>query len=477
MHSLYKGCALLSIFFCTSFLFSQSIPDESDDICFSAEELADITEILTVPQSEETFSPLESAVYDNNIGQEIISAEPEEFTEATPKEVAATETEEQILAFNKIETNETEINNNTDSSEFSENSTLEVQAEIAESEIIFSEPEEETETEESIPYITLCLPGADRDETCRFRQKYLKPEWAKMLNSYLENGLEYRLYVRNALAQADMPDILEYLPVVESEYNPKAKSRSGALGLWQFMENSVKPFLELNDFVDQRLDPWASTEAAIKKLKDNFNMFGDWTLAIAAYNCGAGALKKALAKSEEKNFWALAEQKLIPQQTADYIPKLIAIADLALNAEYYGIELNLHEEDFSDLYQREPEEEFSNYDFITVNKAYSLTQLSSELKMSNALIKKLNPSYILDMTHPFKESILRLPKGMAKSAEQALERITPIDYPFKYTVVSGDSLWSISRKYNVTVKAICEINNIDEKAILKIGKVLYIPKK
>ncbi len=317
------------------------------------------------------------------------------------------------------------------------------------------------------------LPGLEKEATEKFRQMYLKPEWQKLLKKYLEDGVEYRLYVRKALKDADMPSILEYLPVVESNYNPKAKSKSGALGLWQFMENSVYPFLELNDFVDQRLDPWDSTNAAIKKLKDNYNFFGDWTLAIAAYNCGAGAMAKALKKSQVKDFWYLAENNLIPKQTAEYIPKLIAIADVAVNSEYYKINIPLHTEDYELLEEHADE----HYDFVTVNRAYSLSQLASEMKISNSLMKRLNPSYLLEITHPSRKSKIRLPLGMGETAKSVISKMTTIDFPVKYKVVAGDSLWSISRKYNVKISTICELNGINENDILRIGKILYIPKK
>lgn len=313
----------------------------------------------------------------------------------------------------------------------------------------------------------------DRPEVEKFRKQYLTEKWSKLLYSYLESAMEYRLYVRKAIQEKEMPEILEYLPVVESNYKTNAKSKSGAIGMWQFMANSVWPFLTLNDFVDERLDPWKSTDAALRKLTDNYNYFNDWLIAIASYNCGVGAMNKVLRKAEEKDFWYLVDHKLLPQQTADYVPKLIAIADLAINSDYYGIDLPDHKEEFEIL----ENEKNGNFDYITVKKAYSISQLAQELRIEPASLKHLNPSYIRGMTHPAKESKIRLPLGMEKPALDAIAKLTPIDFPFKYTVVAGDSLWSISRRYGVTVNSICELNDIKENAILKIGKVLYIPAK
>lgn len=312
-----------------------------------------------------------------------------------------------------------------------------------------------------------------RPEVEKFRQMYLTEKWSKLLHDYLESAMEYRLYVRKAVQDNQLPNMLEYLPVVESNYKINAKSRSGAIGMWQFMENSVYPFLTLNDFVDERLDPWKATDAALKKLSENYSYFHDWYLAIGAYNCGTGAMSRAIKRAGKNDFWYLAENHFISKQTADYVPKLIAIADLAINSKYYGIELPSHEEEYELL----ENEKNGNFDYITVSKAYSLSQLAQEMRMDASTLKKLNPAFTRGMTHPAKKCDIRLPLGMKQSALDAIEKLEPIDFPFKYKVVAGDSLWSISRRYGVSVKSICDINDIQENAILRIGKILYIPSK
>ena len=312
-----------------------------------------------------------------------------------------------------------------------------------------------------------------RPEVEKFRRQYLNEKWLKHLYNVLESAMEYRLFVRKSVQNRNLPEILEYLPVVESNYKTSAKSKSGAIGMWQFMANSVYPFLVLDDFVDERLDPWKSTEAALKKLTENYNYFNDWLIAIAAYNCGVGAMNKILRKAEKKDFWYLVDKKLLPQQTADYVPKLIAIADLAINSEYYQINLPNHNEEYEMLIN----EKNGNFDYIIVEKAYSLKQLASEMRMDYETLKKLNPSFVRGMTYPVKKSEIRLPLGMKKSAEDAIAKLMPIDFPFKYTVEKGDSLWSISRKYKVSIQSICDLNDIRENDILRIGKILYIPAK
>lgn len=390
-----------------------------------------------------------------------------ETTQNSPTNQDVVDQNENIETIQSEKTKTTEENLNEKSEK-----TLENPSEETTNEDFLAENQEESQ-EKEIEYKSLPFEGMDHPEVERFRQRYLSPKWTKLLHDCLENAMEYRLFVRQAITEKGMPEILEYLPVVESNYKTSAKSKSGAIGMWQFMANSVYPFLTLNDYVDQRLDPWASTDAALKKLTDNYNYFGDWLLAIAAYNCGVGAMNRVLKKSEKKDFWYLVDKKLLPKQTAEYIPKLLAIADLAINAEYYQIDLPHHNEEFELL----ENEKNGHFDYISVSKAYSLNALANNLRMETKTIKHLNPSYTMGFTHPSKESKIRLPLGMKTAAEEAIKQIEPIDFPIKYKVVSGDSLWSISRRYKTTVDAICELNGIKENAILKIGKILYIPSK
>lgn len=369
------------------------------------------------------------------------------------------EIEENLLEENLIEKNENDDFLTKEESE--SESENEEKSEIAESE----NQQEKTKKVE--------IPFSDKEEVEKYKKIYLSPKWQTILRNDLESSMEYRLYVRKALQDKNMPFYLEYLPIVESNYKTTAKSKSGALGMWQFMENSVKPFLQLDDFVDERLDPWKSTDAALSKLMDNYNYFGDWFLAIAAYNCGAGAMQKAINKSKSRDFWYLAENNYISNQTAQYIPKLLAISDIAENSEFYDVDLPSHKEEFEVLYN----EKNGIFDYITVEKSYSLEQLARELRLETSTIKHLNPSFTRGITHPTKKSDIRLPLGVKQSATDALKKLTPIEFPFKYKVVSGDSLWSISRKFKVSIQSICDLNNINENDILRIGKILYIPSK
>lgn len=326
---------------------------------------------------------------------------------------------------------------------------------------------------QNVQYVPLDIPGADRAEVEKYRRKYIEPYGAKWLYKVLDDAEPYRLYVRKALADRGMPSVLEYLPVVESSYKPSARSHAGALGLWQFMANSTKPFLLRNDFIDERLDPWKSTDAALTKLQENYKIFGDWPIAIAAYNCGAGAMARILRKSPQKDFWYLAEHKLLRDQSVQYVPKLLAIADLAQNSTFYGINLPTAEDaDGNDLDIRA-----GDFDYVAVKECIELRRLASELRMDDGMLAELNPALLRGITPPGKEYSIRLPSGMAEAAGEALLSIKPFKFSGTYTVVAGDTLWGISRKFDISVESLCDVNNISEKSLLKIGKILYIPKK
>lgn len=314
----------------------------------------------------------------------------------------------------------------------------------------------------------------NREEVEKFKTLFQTEKYKALLRDSLESAMELRLYVRKSIENTNMPPELEYLPVVESYYKTTAKSKSGALGLWQFMANSVKPYLTLNDYVDERLDPWKETTAALRKLEDNYKTFGDWLIAIAAYNCGAGAMQKAINKAGgKKDFWYLCENNYLPAQTAQYVPKLLAIADLLMHTDFYEMDISLHTEEYYTLYN----ETNGIFDYVTVNHPYSLKTLAREIRLDYSILAQLNPSYTEGFTHPKNESQIRLPVGMKQAALDALEKIKPLDFPIKYTVKAGDTLWGISKQYGVTVSAICELNNIKENGILSIGKILYIPGK
>ncbi len=282
----------------------------------------------------------------------------------------------------------------------------------------FQKSSQETSQESAVPWHSLDIPGAEMDEVEPYRKRYLSPHEIKWLSGILDEAEGYRHYIRKRIQEEKLPSCLEYLPIIESSYKPTAKPPSGkSVGMWQFMENSVHPYMTLNEWIDERRDPWKSTDAALSKLKDNYRMFDDWLLAIAAYNCGAGAVKRALAKAHEKTYWGLCREKLIPDHAIKYVPNFLAVSDVIENKEYYKVELP----DIQEI--KDGFNPYCDFDYITVSGSVSLSELASELCIDEEILERLNLALRKKVTPPHQKYKIRLPCGMKQSAFYALNTI------------------------------------------------------
>ena len=177
-----------------------------------------------------------------------------------------------------------------------------------------------------------------------------------------------------------LPSELKYLSVIESGLKPNALSVSGAAGLWQFMKGTGKLYgLRINSTVDERRDPIKSTQAASEYLKDLYQQFGDWTLALAAYNCGPGNVRKALRRSQEEGFWSMKGRGYLPKETRRYIPKYVAMSYLM---------------NYSHVHNLYPEyEEINNLATVKVYDYTSFTDISKVTGLDKATIAKFNPAF------------------------------------------------------------------------------------
>ena len=209
----------------------------------------------------------------------------------------------------------------------------------------------------------------------------------------------YRPIFEEALERYGLPYELQYLPVIESSLKPSATSPVGAAGLWQFMPSTGKTYgLRVNTLVDERRDPVKSTDAACRFLKDLYDRFGDWSLAIAAYNCGPGAVQKALSRAggrEGKSFWDI--YNFLPRETRGYVPAFIGATYIMTYYCEHGI---------TPLHASLPE----SSDTIMVEKDIRLSKVATACGISLDQLKSLNPQYRQDIVPA--NSPVRLPEDM-----------------------------------------------------------------
>ena len=312
---------------------------------------------------------------------------------------------------------------------------------------------------------------------------YLENRQATYLELYSKSDYFFPIF-ENALQKYNVPLELKYIPVIESALNPRAKSRVGATGLWQFMFNTAKDLdLKVNSYVDERMDPIKSSEAAAKYLSELYARFNDWNLAIAAYNYGPGNIRRAIKASGYSNFWNL--RGYLPKETANYVPSFIATLYLFEFAHKHEIKM------------KSKQMKLALTDSIPIKKMVSFSHIADKIGVPLDTLNFLNPSYIHSIIPNVKNKqyYLTLPQAYTdvfiekepeiynmadldyNSREKPLPQLYELNSRTVYRVVNGDFLGKIARNYGVRVSDIKKWNKLkDDK--LRIGKRLIIfPKK
>ncbi|MCD8185227.1 MAG: transglycosylase SLT domain-containing protein [Rikenellaceae bacterium] len=300
--------------------------------------------------------------------------------------------------------------------------------------------------------------------------------------------------IEEELDRQGLPCELKILPMIESALQPQAVSRAGATGIWQFMLRTGKGMgLEINSLVDERLDPVAATLAACEYLKQLHAIYQDWTLALAAYNCGPGNINKAFRRAPEaKSYWDIYEY--LPKETREYVPSFIAATYAYTFHKAHGMEPIL------------PEQPMVT-DTINIHKMMHFEQVASTLEIPIETLRKLNPQYKLDIipatektyslvlpVQYITEFVSQEPDIYAKDTVYLTQYINPANFdPNRppaalaaaspgtsgriYKVKQNDILGSIARRHGVTVAALMRANNLTEASArrLRIGQVLTIP--
>jgi membrane-bound lytic murein transglycosylase D len=284
----------------------------------------------------------------------------------------------------------------------------------------------------------------------------------------LEHGLtqsgRYRELIENILKEEGVPQDLIYLAQAESGFHPYAVSRVGARGIWQFMGNRAKGYGMHHDlWVDDRQDPERSTRAAARHLRDLYNQFGDWYLAMAAYNSGPGTVQSAVKRTGYADFWELYRRNVLPKETRNYVPIIVAVAIMAKNPSQYGLQTVIPDPPMK-------------YETVKINYPVDLRLVAECIDVSPTELQELNPS-LLRMTTPKRSFDLHLPVGTGEKYQAAIAAIPAgMRLWWRYhTVAKGETLMSLARTYRTPMKTIATANQLDMSDTIEAGAKLVIP--
>jgi membrane-bound lytic murein transglycosylase D len=308
------------------------------------------------------------------------------------------------------------------------------------------------------------LPLTVNDEVLSFLNFFQTPRGKAIVETGLRRSGRYREMISRVLHEEGLPQDLIYLAQAESAFQPLALSRAGARGIWQFVAyRGMEYGLRHTWWVDERQDPEKATHAAAQHLRDLYGQFGDWYLAMAAYNCGPGNVQKGIERTGYADFWELYKRNVLPRETRNYVPIILALTLIAKDAAHYGI-------------QADPEQPVPT-DIVKPGRAIDLRLVAETIDVDVETLRNLNPSLLRLATPDDPSFELHLPVGTAEKFSAEIADIPADKWVSwrRHRIETGETLTFIAKKYHVTAAAISDANNLDRHAALEVGEKLIIP--
>ncbi len=287
------------------------------------------------------------------------------------------------------------------------------------------------------------------------------------LMEWLARSGRYRNETLRILREEGLPDEIINLALIESGFNPNAYSRAHAVGIWQFIRSTAVIYgLRVDSWVDERRDPIRSARAAARHIRDLYEAFDSWPLALAAYNCGQKNVERAIKRANSKDFWKLP----LKRETSEYVPQFMAACIIMQDPERYGLRIDY--------------EKPLRFEEIEVGPRTDLKAIAKGCGVPPEVIFDLNPHFVRRCVPPGLGSYpVRVPEGMGEKCIAELSKMAegerfakdiPASY-IRHTVRRGETVTSIARKYSTTATAVAKANGISTKTKLSVGQVLLIP--
>jgi membrane-bound lytic murein transglycosylase D len=266
---------------------------------------------------------------------------------------------------------------------------------------------------------------------------------------WISRSGRYLPMIQRIFREKGLPEELAYTAMIESGFSPRAVSRVGAKGMWQFMDATARRYgLVINRWVDERLDPVKSTIAAAEYLGDLYGLFGHWFLAQAGYNAGEARVGRAIQRARTSDFWALTQTRHLPDETKMFVPQILAAAVISQAPSRYGFDVALAAP--------------LAYDEVSLRRSLDLDTVARLADVSAEQIRELNPSLLARITPPFGSYTLRLPPGAGPRFDAALQAAAPGSLPTwrVHQIGRNQSLAEIARLYRVTTQRLAELNHL-----------------
>ena len=326
------------------------------------------------------------------------------------------------------------------------------------------DPRLKDRAEEAAKNVSHDLPLTVNDTVLSFLNFFQTPRGRAIVETGLRRAGRYREMIARVLREEGLPQDLIYLAQAESAFQPLALSRAGARGIWQFVAYRGQQYgLRHTWWVDERQDPEKATRAAARHLRDLYRQFGDWYLAIAAYNCGPGNVQKGVERTGYADFWELHRRNVLPRETKNYVPIILALTLIAKDAAHYGIAVEPEAPPLSDA--------------VKPGRPIDLRLVAETIDVNVETLRALNPALLRLVTPNDPGYELRLPQGTAERFSSEIAAIPADKWVSwrRHRVAAGDTLTALGKRFRVTPAAIAAANNLDRHRPLEPGQKLIIP--